>query len=29
VCEIETESDAPLIDIDTPEDLAAYRGRGT
>lgn len=25
VCEVEAESDAPLIDIDTPEDLAAYR----
>ncbi|MFL5239876.1 MAG: NTP transferase domain-containing protein [Rhizomicrobium sp.] len=25
VCEVEAGSDAPLIDIDTPEDLAAYR----
>jgi len=25
VCEVEADSDAPLIDIDTPEDLAAYR----
>jgi molybdenum cofactor cytidylyltransferase len=25
VCEVEAESEAPLIDIDTPEDLAAYR----
>jgi molybdenum cofactor cytidylyltransferase len=29
VCEVATDSDAPLIDIDTPEDLAAYRRRGT
>jgi molybdenum cofactor cytidylyltransferase len=29
VCEVEADSDAPLIDIDTPEDLAAYRRRGT
>ena len=29
VCEVEMESDAPLIDIDTAEDLAAYRRRGT
>jgi molybdenum cofactor cytidylyltransferase len=25
VCDVEAENDAPLIDIDTPEDLAAYR----
>jgi len=29
VCEVEAGSDAPLIDIDTPEDLAAYRKRNT
>jgi molybdenum cofactor cytidylyltransferase len=29
VCHVEADSDAPLIDIDTPEDLAAYRRRGT
>jgi molybdenum cofactor cytidylyltransferase len=26
VCEVEADDDAPLIDIDTPEALAAYRG---
>ena len=25
VCEVDTDDEAPLIDIDTPEDLAAYR----
>ena len=27
VCEVEAEDDAPLLDIDTPEDLAAYAAR--
>ena len=27
VCEVEAESEAPLIDLDTPEALAAYLGR--
>jgi molybdenum cofactor cytidylyltransferase len=27
VCEVEAEDDGPLIDIDTPEALAAYRAR--
>jgi molybdenum cofactor cytidylyltransferase len=29
VSEVEAENDAPLIDVDTPEDLAAYRRQGT
>lgn len=28
ICEIEAESDAPLTDIDTPEDLAAFSASG-
>jgi molybdenum cofactor cytidylyltransferase len=27
VCEIEAANDAPLVDIDTPEALAAYAAR--
>jgi CTP:molybdopterin cytidylyltransferase MocA len=27
VCEVEAPDDAPLIDIDTKEDLAAFTGR--
>jgi molybdenum cofactor cytidylyltransferase len=29
VCEVEASNDAPLLDIDTPEDLAAYAARMT
>jgi molybdenum cofactor cytidylyltransferase len=27
VCEVEADDDGPLIDVDTPEALAAYRAR--
>jgi molybdenum cofactor cytidylyltransferase len=27
VCEVEAGSDGPLVDIDTPEELAAFRAR--